>query len=294
MKLRYCLTISTFLQVTAFITCAAAQDLSPEKKVPPAPPAPFSPACSSPTYPKPAPAALVVDSKCGIDGAGGDEAVQNAVKNNFCASGTPTTMTITDLQQLQAQVEEDPTIDFGNENKPPRHQGPAVDRAALQKLGEGKLVSLQAFVVLARQEGPESVDCGDQVPDQSAFHDIHIELADSAKADECSGVVAEMIPHHRPTTWTAENVQKVLNAKTMVQVTGQLFFDSSHFPCEGGTPPAAGNPSRSSLWEIHPIYKFEVCKGDCTSTGGQWIPLDQWVSGTKPSKGGTKGKKSPQ
>ncbi len=267
------------------LTQAGAQDLSPAQRVAPTQ---FAPACSIPAYPNPAPPALAVDSQCGIEGADSDEAAQNAAKNNFCASGTPTPITIADLQQLQAQVAEDPSINFGNEDKPPRHKGPAVDRAPLQKLGEGKLVTLLAFVILAKPEGAESVNCGTQVPDQPAFHDIHIELADSPTAAECSGIVAEMIPHHRPAAWTAENVDNVFKTKAMVRVTGQLFFDSSHFPCENGQP-TGDNPSRSSLWEIHPIYKFEVCKGDCAGTAGQWIPLDQWVPGPKPPKAGSEG-----
>jgi len=49
--------------------------------------------------------------------------------------------------------------------------------------------------------------------------------------------------------------------------SGQLYFDSSHFPCKGGVGKGAGNPKRKSLWEIHPIYKFEVCTADCDGEG---------------------------
>jgi hypothetical protein len=39
---------------------------------------------------------------------------------------------------------------------------------------------------------------------------------------------------------------------------------------------AKGDPARVSLWEVHPIYKFEVCEnGDCSSGSG-WVPLEQW------------------
>ncbi len=240
----------------------------------------FSPACSTPAYPSPAPPkALPIDAECGLTGSGGEEANQNSAKNNFCATGTPEPMTIADLQQLQTQVANDPTIDFGDDNSGSHSKGPQVNRAALQALGEGKLVSLIGYVLFARQEGSESVNCEKNVPDQAGFHDIHIEIVDSATStDECSGVVTEMIPHHRPSVWTADNVQKLATAsgKSMVRVTGQLFFDSSHFPCENGQG-LGSNPKRTSLWEIHPIYKFDVCAaGDC-SAGGQWTPLDQWL-----------------
>jgi hypothetical protein len=106
---------------------------------------------------------------------------------------------------------------------------------------------------------------------------LHISLVASRDVDdECSGVVAEMSPHHRPDVWTQENVEKVSKAKLLVRVTGQLYFDSSHFPCSGGQGAGEGNPKRVSLWEIHPIYKFEVCTADCDGAG-TWVALDQWV-----------------
>jgi hypothetical protein len=38
-------------------------------------------------------------------------------------------------------------------------------------------------------------------------------------------------------------------------VTGQLFFDSSHFVFSGGSR-IRKNPARSSLWERHPLEWF--------------------------------------
>src|SRR6185369_4896601 len=106
------------------------------------------------------------------------------------------------LTNLQAQVEKNPAINFGSENQGKRKKGPTTNRALLRKLGEGKLVTLKAFVLIARQEGPESVNCEKNVPDQPLLHDIHISLVASADVtEECAGVVAEMSPHHRPDAW---------------------------------------------------------------------------------------------
>jgi hypothetical protein len=239
----------------------------------------LKPACRKPSYPSPSPSGtLGIDKQCGLAGSGaGAEGQQNSAKNNFCAAGPPKAMTVADLTNLQAQVEKNASINFGSENKGTRKKGPTTNRAPLRKLGEGKLVTLRAFVLIARQEGGESVNCGKNVPDQPLFHDIHISLVSTADAtDECSGVVAEMSPHHRPDSWTHENVEKVSRAKLPVRVTGQLYFDSSHFPCSGGQGAGEGNPKRVSLWEIHPIYKFEVCTAGCDGAG-TWLPLDQWV-----------------
>ena len=246
-------------------------------------PTKFKPTCAKPNYPTPAPALSPgIDAQCGLAGSGaGPEGQQNMAKNNFCATGTPQTITIADLTNLQAQVEKNPAINFGNENKGTRKRGPTTNRAPLKQLGEGKLVTLKAFVLIARQEGGESVNCEKNVPNQPLFHDIHISLVASADvADECAGVVAEMSPHHRPDAWTHGNVEKVSKLKLPVRVTGHLYFDSSHFPCSNGQGSGEGNPKRVSLWEIHPIYKFEVCTGNCDGAG-TWVPLDEWVKQQK-------------
>lgn len=111
--------------------------------------------------------------------------------------------------------------------------------------------------------------------DVVALQPTHISIVDSSSNHvECLSVVVEMSPHHRPAAWNQANVEAVAKAHLPVRVTGQLFFDSSHTPCGGGVP-TKGDPSRASLWEIHPIYKFEVCaKGDCSSGG--WVPLTEW------------------
>ena len=243
----------------------------------------FKPACANPSYPTPVPAkSPEIDSQCGLAGSGtGPEGAQNSAKNNFCATGTPQAITIDDLTNLQAQVEKNPAINFGNESKGTKKKGPTTNRAPLRKLGEDKLVTLKAFVLIARQEGAESVNCEKNVPDQAAFHDIHISLVASKDIDEeCAGVVAEMSPHHRPDSWSQENVEKVSKAKLPVRVTGHLYFDSSHFPCANGQPVGEGNPKRVSLWEIHPIYKFEVCTADCDGAG-TWVALDEWIKQQK-------------
>jgi hypothetical protein len=214
---------------------------------------------------------------CGIQGSGGAEANQNMAKNNFCASGAPKHMTIADFTQLQQQVNNNPSIPFGDSSQNGRPAGPATNRAPLQALGEDTLVRMQGYVLLARQEGEESVNCGTKVPNQDLYHDIHIELVgDATTTDECSGIVSEMIPHHRPDSWTADNVGKLITDKLQVRVTGQLMFDSSHVPCQNGAG-VGDNPKRVSLWEIHPIYLFEVCPADCSSGTG-WVPLDVWVN----------------
>jgi hypothetical protein len=238
----------------------------------------FPTVCPAPNAGKPplfpSAAATSIDALCGLGGTPGTEAAQNAAKNNFCALGAAGPITIQAMVNLQTSVQSNKAISFGNSAKHPlsARPGPMTNRAPLQALGEGKPVVLQGFVLAAEQEGEESVNCGKAVPDDAVDHDIHISIVDSASnTNECSGIVAEMIPHHRPAAWTPAALDAVAKAHLMVRVTGQLMFDSSHTPCVAGAA-IEGDPKRASLWEIHPIYKFEVCpSGKCATTG--WVDL---------------------
>lgn len=245
----------------------------------------FAQSCGNPHFPTGTPT-VMDNSSCSIAGNGGAETFQNEAKNNFCA-GTldpPQAITISDLQDLQTQVQNQ-HLPFGNSSTHPltNQPGPIKERTPLVKLGEGRQVVLLGFVKIARQEGAESVNCGKMFPDKNdtAHHDIHISIVQNATDEECSGVVVEMIPHHRPPEWNQPHVQEVADAHLLVRVTGQQMFDSSHSPCINGVPVPSGaahDPARISLWEIHPIYKFEVCpQGDCSSGG--WVPLELWKKG---------------
>lgn len=235
----------------------------------------FDQTCSTPSFPSQT--ATAIDSSCGISGSGtGAEGKQNMAKNNFCANGAPEPISIAQLSKYQTTVQNKKSINFGDENTATREKGPTTNRAPLQSIGEGKLVVLQGLVLKARQEGGESVNCGKAVPNKPEFHDIHISVvADAATKDECAGVVVEMSPHHRPGSWNIQNMQKVADSGLPVRVTGHLFFDSSHVPCENGQG-VRSNPKRVSLWEVHPIYQFELCTADCGGTGN-WVSLDQWA-----------------
>jgi hypothetical protein len=256
--------------------------------------------CAQPHFPAPATSSLTIDAPCVVQGASKEvddnaaEADQNKAKNNFCAEADGGAVTTTDMKNLQDKVQQDPSINFGNSGS---HPGPTTDRTKLQDLGqlsEGKIVVFTGYVLKARQEGAESVNCelgkpakgtkatSKSSPATDALHDIHISLVDSkAVTNECESIVAEMSPHHRPAEWIQKNVDKVRAKKLQVRVTGQLFFDSSHdLPCVGGNPPghSTGDPVRVALWEIHPIYTFEVCpKGTCAASG--WKSLSDWVDG---------------
>jgi hypothetical protein len=224
---------------------------------------------------------------CGMDGSGvhgaalqQDKVLEDRAKNNLCADAAGvTTVNFAILQKMQQQA-------------PPK--GPlATSRASLQnffdvegkKIGEGSVVRLLAYIKEAHIsdcEAGEEVNCKTK---GVAQNDFHIPLVDPAKPNarnlpECSSVTAEMIPHFRPAAWSQIDLKTPI---VPVRVTGQLFFDNSHEPCQNGKP-VGSNPARVSLWEIHPVYALDVCteaqaaRCDVNSkSSSMWVPYDQWV-----------------
>lgn len=216
--------------------------------------------------------ATPIDALCGLSGTGtAAEGLQDQAKNNFCTGASTAPISLAQIASLQTAVEKITSIPKGS---------PPASRTALVGLGEGNVVVFEGFVFEARQECKETVNCSAQVPNKNAYHDIHISLIDAPKTsttNECSGFVAEMIPHFRPPQWTACSVNGVASKGLRVRVTGQQFFDGSHLPCKNGAP-VGTEPKRVSLWEIHPIYKFEVCPSGTCSAGG-WQPLEVFAKG---------------
>ncbi|HEY6253357.1 MAG TPA: hypothetical protein VI685_25655, partial [Candidatus Angelobacter sp.] len=121
----------------------------------------------------------------------------------------------------------------------------------------------------------EAVNCN--IPGNDT-NDIHIVLVQSPGDDECTSTTAEMSPHFRPATWTPQNIMSASSGHP-IRVQGHLFYDGSHVPCSGASRP---NPKRVSLWEVHPVYSFEVCTqttlADCQKSTAEWTPLEKLFS----------------
>jgi hypothetical protein len=213
------------------------------------------------------------------------KAAQSHSKNNFCADTSKiTAVTFTDLRAFQAQAA---TNGLVSTDLPDRSK--LVVKLNGSSLAEGSVVRLVAWVQdahLSDCAAGEEVNCKIS---GSAHSDIHIVLVDPASGgreqDECSSVTAEMSPHFRPSPWSQLN--KKIPTSNVIRVTGPLFFDNAHVPCGGLTKVTTGPkkdraPFRSSLWELHPVYQFEVCaETDATKCNGNdpsvWKAYDQWV-----------------
>jgi hypothetical protein len=212
----------------------------------------------------------------GSAAAGTPHALQNQAKNNLCATGAPAEATFTTFKNLQAQLVARNIANWSPNSLPP-------DRSIFRdlttttngdKLGEGSLVKLVAYVMKVKKGGKESVNCGQS---KTAFIDFHVVLVPTKTSTECASVTAEVIPHFRPTTWSAAAIN---TPDVPMRFTGQLFVDASHRPCQNGVA-KAGNPARLGIVEIHPVYAIDVCKfaskTKCdVNDESVWTPLDQW------------------
>ena len=217
-----------------------------------------------------------------------DKVAESKVKNNFCATGDPSTGQPVDIEydtliELQSAID-DEHFHLGDRFHParPTHK---FDTGK-GKLGEKDLVRLTAWVLRAKNSnstsGGENVNCNKNGNDNN---DIHIVLAKFVNhadidEDECNSVTAEAIPHFRPATWTRDNLME--NRDHPFRFTGQLFLDSDHTPCRSnGT---GGSPDRASVWEVHPVYNIEICKFKSkTKCSGDsaWVSFDDWIGGDK-------------
>jgi hypothetical protein len=256
----------------------------------------FQPGCSLPYNAQPE--HHTIDAQCPATGTtpstmpAGQE--QNQHKNDLCEDASaPTPVSIATFQKLQDAVEADGSFHFGSDPALNSNASRAV-LVSLQTvdangnpadLGEGKVVTLEAFVLHAKHDDVpllnpvyhgESVNCK---KDDTDFNDIHIALGEGTSDPECKSVTAEIIPHLRPATWdrfdndpkTSPSVTGLPVKGLKVRITGPLFFDASHKPRPCGSHGGSG-PVRMSDWEIHPVYKIEVLEG------GQFVSFDTWAA----------------
>jgi hypothetical protein len=158
------------------------------------------------------------------------------------------------------------------------------DRQELADLGEGKKITVTAYLLVAKPElGGESCNCGLQT---IAETDNHLVLVTKTTVDkfpstafhsrELESITAEFTPRVRGSNhpnFTREKVQPLINATPdkalFVRVTGQLMFDSEHF--------IRNHLVRVNNWEIHPVLKLEFCPKDkkCSpKSDANWQDLD--------------------
>jgi len=134
-----------------------------------------------------------------------------------------------------------------------------ADRAEIAR-NNGLPVQAEGYLLLVRQQGAESTNCGSASADEV---DYHMWLA--AQPNDNRGtksVVIEATPRVRAKHpgWTLQNLEAVARQQTRIRISGWTMLDPEH-PDEVGK-------SRGTIWEIHPIMKIEVAQ-----PGGSWREL---------------------
>ncbi|HVT60819.1 MAG TPA: hypothetical protein VHR45_20780 [Thermoanaerobaculia bacterium] len=164
----------------------------------------------------------------------------------------------------------------------------------LTALGEGRVHGLFGYLYYAHSSPGESSNCQASRQVDSDFHigigfdpELAGELADKLaehqeptdeEKDEVkrTSVIVEMTPHQRAlfrSNWTLRIVKAAIGRQ--VRVVGQLLIDSEHNNRRDNC--ALGNQDdcwRASVWELHPVTRFQVCKSaSCTTTSGDWVDV---------------------
>jgi hypothetical protein len=150
---------------------------------------------------------------------------------------------------------------------------------------EGLPVSMEGYLVVdkrynpikyaAQEEGPESTNCG------AVIHkgDVHVWVTSKKNQNMTRAIVVELTPRVREALGQDSSrvqAQKLVAAARRglrVRVSGWLMFDEDH-PEQlrdrmvGGT---LYRQRRATLWEIHPVIKFEI------QDQGGWQDLSDWI-----------------
>jgi hypothetical protein len=218
----------------------------------------------------------------GCNSNGRYDAYLNLYKNQVEFSVSQPNRWFTTLSQF-AQLENDLPSDLSKNN-----QSSLLDQ--LRKLGEGEVVGAMGYMYSVKPEGPESSNCQLEPGDNNENVDFHIYMGfDSSLASKIrnktltpadrkqvnpNSVIIEMTPHYRATyhpEWTLDAVKSA--AGQQIRVVGQLLVDNEHFvkSQDCGREDHTDKCWRATVWELHPVTRFEVCQsGDCSETSGNW------------------------
>lgn len=123
---------------------------------------------------------------------------------------------------------------------------------------EGKPVRVIGYLAHLKVEGPETPNCHGS---EEKYRDWHIGIASVPTSAGKERLIIETTPRVRSAhpEWDKQVVNKIIDQKIPVRISGWLMFDPAH--------PEEVGKSRATLWEIHPIMTIEVREGNA------WRPL---------------------
>jgi hypothetical protein len=206
------------------------------------------------------------------------EAEANAMKRARPEGGKAAVLlTFDDLKSLQKQADE--KVGQGPYDLTPHGYTKLTDlKVSAGLVSEGDRVRVVAYIpkgqdgLHANQAG-ESVNCNLKKPYDN---DFHIPVAAAPDDTEFKAIVVEMIPQARPSAWTIDALKDLQAKGTQILVEGGLSYDKVHYVSDDPDHPFKDEPDRMSLWEIHPITEFLVCRRDHCDPNRQsdWTALE--------------------
>ena len=180
-------------------------------------------------------------------------------------------------------------------------------------VGEGTVVQIIGFLIKGKYSnvGKNKGESVNRHFEDREENDIHMNIVKTKPPEsptktqletlECESVIAEVSPHFRPELWeplgrlvkttakaTAAKKIAALDLDRPMRFAGQAFFDASHRPCVNGKPQESSK--RVSSWEVHPVYRIEVClnsslSGCAPDRTDVWVSLDEWLTADEEEDG---------
>lgn len=209
---------------------------------------------------------------------GSAEARDNEVKRARPRPGAPLTLAFEDFAQLQREADE--RVGEGPDDlTPEQHEALEHLRVASGVVSEGDPVRVVGYISKSNEglhvnKSGESVNCLLKKP---ADNDFHIPLVAHVDDTEYEGIVVEMIPQDRPAAWTLDALKEIQDKGDQVWVEGGLAYDKVHYVNTDRNNPFKDEPERMSLWEVHPITRFLVCRKPRCDPDNEhdWTALEQ-------------------
>jgi len=199
----------------------------------------------------------------GCERPGTPRALFNTIKRRVPdTSASPVVLAFVDLEALQAQA--DTVVGQRTVSTPEgrRRLKNLKVKSSDAIVGEGSYVEIAGFMV-GLPNHPEANLSGESVNCRLSGrtnNDFHIPIAQDPEDTEFQGIVVEMIPQDRDPAWSVPRLRRIAREQRQVRVRGQLFYDSEHEINDDPENPVKGQPARFSLWEVHPVTEFMVCK----------------------------------
>jgi hypothetical protein len=207
------------------------------------------------------------DNGCAAPGSA--HALLNQLKRHQLPAGVAKMLDFDDFQGLQNQA--DKLVGQKGNLDPTQRAKLHGLQVKSGTVSEGDLVQITGFLIPTPHPNTgESVNCNLK---GARNNDFHIPFAADPEDPDVDGIVVEMIPQNRPPDWNLTALKNLQQQRQQVLVVGQLLYDNEH---NVNTDPdsSSTDPKRFSLFEVHPITQFLVCK----SANNQCNPAqpDQW------------------